>query len=132
MSEMKQGYPNPDYREEDVEQEPLEMNAEIQIDDKEYIALIGKAALYDMLRNAIKAMGKVSDDVVRALTGTLNDESKAEADRNWDYFWNERQKNEKMKLQVVSLERTINELREILRQNGIPKTVEQDDSEVDG
>ena len=130
MNEMKHGYPNPDYRREDVGLEPIEMNAVIQIDDKEYRELVGKAAMYDTLKAAIKAMGKVDDDVVRALTGTLNDESKAEADKNWDYFWKERQKNEEMKLQMAALERTNNELREILRQNGIPKA-EQDDSEVD-
>lgn len=136
MSEMKQGYPNPDYRKEDVGMELLEMHAEIYIDDKEYRELLGKAVLHDTLKAAILSMGKIDEDVVRALTGTLDDESKAEAEKNWDYYWKEHQTNLELLEKLAATERANDALREILRQNGIGATPEPtkaaDNAEVNG
>lgn len=77
-SNIKRGYPNPNFTEEDIrEGVPLEMNAEILIDEKEYRELCQKAAALDILTADIKAKidygcsdySIINDDLVLAVTG---------------------------------------------------------------
>ena len=78
MSE-KRGYPNPNYTEEDImESLPIEMNAEIMLDDKEYRELVAKAAAFDIITAEIKSRidydncsdyGLVDDDLILQVTG---------------------------------------------------------------
>lgn len=76
----KRGYPNPNYTEEDIREGiPLEMNAEILIDDKEYRELVGKAHTFDIIVNEIKSKidfnaytsdySLVDDDMILQVTG---------------------------------------------------------------
>ena len=76
MSE-KRGYPNPNYTEKDIGLEPIELNAQICIDDEEYRELVSKAAALDILTADLKAKidygyssyNLVDDDLVLAITG---------------------------------------------------------------
>lgn len=77
MSE-KRGYPNPNYTEKDIGLEPIELNAQICIDDKEYRELCQKAAALDILTADIKSKidtgstnryDLVNDSIVLAVTG---------------------------------------------------------------
>lgn len=87
MKDIKRGYPNPNYTDEDIQDGiPLEMNAEIMIDDKEYRELVAKAAALDILTAHINATGKVNDDVVYAVTGTTGIQSK-ENDNQYQRWW---------------------------------------------
>ena len=78
MKDIKRGYPNPNYTDEDIQDGiPLEMNAEIMIDDKEYRELVAKAAALDILTADIKSQidtgasdyNLVNDAVVLSVTG---------------------------------------------------------------
>lgn len=78
MKDIKRGYPNPNYTDEDIQDGiPLEMNAEIMIDDKEYRELVAKAAALDILTADIKSKidtgdsdyNLVNDAVVLSVTG---------------------------------------------------------------
>lgn len=87
MSE-KRGYPNPNYTEQDILPGiPLEVNAAITLDDKDYRELVAKAALFDLLTANIKSRidygnhyNDVDSDIVLALTGMdiYKDRKKAE------------------------------------------------------
>ena len=76
MSEVR-GYPNPNYRMQDVGPELLEMNAQIVMDDNEYRELVAKAAALDMLTADLKAKidcgcssyDLINDSLVLAVTG---------------------------------------------------------------
>ena len=79
MSE-KRGYPNPNYTDEDIREGlPLEMNAEIMIDDKEYRELVAKASAFDIITAEIKSKidfagytseyNLVDDDMILQVTG---------------------------------------------------------------
>ena len=78
MSE-KRGYPNPNYTEEDImEGLPLEVNAEVMIDDEEYRELVSKAAAFDIITAEIKSKidydncsnyALVDDDFILQVTG---------------------------------------------------------------
>jgi len=77
MSEVR-GYPNPNYRMQDVCPETLEMNAQILMDGNEYRELAAKAAALDILTADIKAKidtgstsnyDLVNDAIVLAVTG---------------------------------------------------------------
>ena len=128
MSEVR-GYPNPNYTEENIRSvEELEEIADVvMIDTDHYEELVAKASALDMLTAAIKTMGSVDENIVRAVTGTLADASKKEADTYWGYYMSERKKTEELGLKVASLERANSELREILRQNGITGESKEED-----
>ena len=75
MNEVR-GYPNPNYSDRDVGLPPIEMNAQICIDDNEYRELVSKAAALDILTADLKrkidyghSYSLVDDDLVLAVTG---------------------------------------------------------------
>ena len=127
MSE-KRGYPNPNYTDEDVmEGLPLEVKAEVMIDDAEYRELVSKAAALDILTARIKANGgTVEPEVVYAVTGTTKDQIKTDADK-FESWWHEECQNsrnlsskvDELRQKVADLEHARKELIEILRQNGL-------------
>jgi hypothetical protein len=134
MSE-KRGYPNPNYTEEDVmaDGEILEEIGLVTLEPDHYEELVSKAAMLDCLASAIKSMGKVDDDVVKAITGTLSDQPivpKKEADNYWSYYTRESAKNRELESKVSQLERARNELIEILKQHGLCETGEIMEAEV--
>jgi len=140
MSE-KRGYPNPDYEDEDVMIEEgiaLEDLGMVAVDLEHYEDLVVKAARLDLLAEAIRKSGKINDDIVRAITGTLDAVEmvpKKTADDFWSYYRKEQEKTEKLKMEVASLKKAKDELIEILRQNNIGdwgKPVDQVDVEVNG
>ena len=134
MSE-KRGYPNPDYTDDDVmtEEEILEEIGLVTLDTDHYEELVSKAAMFDCLASAIKLTGKVNDDVVKAITGTLTDQPmvpQKEADQYWGYYTKESAKNRELEEKVAQLERARKELIEILKQNGLTETGEIIEAEV--
>ena len=113
-SNIKRGYPNPNFTEEDIQEgTPLEMNAEILIDDKEYRELVAKAAALDILTARIKANGgKIEEEVVYAVTGTTKDQIKTEADKFEGWWHEECATNRKLKEENDRLKDKIDELEE--------------------
>lgn len=89
MKDIKRGYPNPNYTDEDIQDGiPLEMNAEIMVDDTEYRQLVSKAAALDIITADIKAKldygydyNLVNDDIVLAVTGMNVYKRKIKAER---------------------------------------------------
>ena len=75
----KRGYPNPNYTEEDFGMPPIDLTAEICLDDKEYRELVGKAHAFDIIVNEIKSKidfnaytsdySLVDDDMILQVTG---------------------------------------------------------------
>ena len=118
MSE-KRGYPNPNYTEDDIMPGiPMEVKTELIMDDQ-LIEYIQKAAMFDCLAATVKAMGKVDDDVVRALTGTFDPKEHEDIVMYRSWYNDEKSKNEKLREKVATLERARTDLIEILRQNKI-------------
>ncbi len=118
---IRRGYPNPDYTEEDLIPGTLETTAELILDDQ-LVEHIQKSALFDCLASAIKLTGKVDDDLVKAITGNLSQEEmvpKKEADNYWGYYMREQQKSKELEEKVASLEHARMELTEIIKQNHI-------------
>ena len=118
MSDIKRGYPNPNYTEEDI---LPEVRSELIMDDQ-LIQFIQKAAMFDCLASAIKLTGEVDEDLVKAITGTLTQEEmvpKKNADSYWDYYIREQKKTKQLEEKVSSLERAREELTEIIKQNRI-------------
>ena len=75
MKEVR-GYPNHNYTDRDIGLEPLEMNAQILVDDDKFFELISKATALDILTADIKrkldyghSYSLVDDDLVLAVTG---------------------------------------------------------------
>ena len=133
----KRGYPNPDYTDDDVMTEDgfLEEVGLVTLDTDHYEELVSKAAMLDCLASAIKSMGKVDDDVVKAITGTLSDQPmvpKKEADNYWSYYTRESAKNRELESKVSQLERARNELIEILKQNNIGEWTNMEEANNDG
>ena len=101
---IKTGYPNPNYTEEDIrEGVPLEMNAEIMIDDKEYRELVAKASAFDIITAEIKSRidydniseyHLVDDDMILQITGM--------AAYRRQKMWEEKQKAEGTASEEVS------------------------------
>lgn len=134
MKEVR-GYPNPNYTEEDVmaDGEILEEIGLVTLETDHYEELVSKAAMFDCLASAIKLTGKVNDDVVKAITGTLTNQPmvpQKEADQYWGYYTKESAKNRELVEKVAQLEHARNELIEILKQNGLCETGKIIDSEV--
>ena len=129
MSEIKRGYPNPNYTEEDIltgkvtEETLLEMAPYmVMIDADRYEKLISKAAALDILTAQIRATGAVNEDVVMAVTGTHEVQEfvpKSEADSYFNWYMEQKNKADELSKKIASLEHANVELREILRQNGI-------------
>ena len=143
MSEIKRGYPNPNYTDEDIGQPPVEMKEEITIDETVIISpekfeeLCSKAAALDILTASIQRSGEVKDDIVLAVTGALPnhdiEELKKENKNNWDYYWKETQKVEALEARLAQMERAKKELEEILRQNKIGPFADQaEEPKTDG
>jgi len=88
MSE-KRGYPNPNYNEEDIlPGAPLEVKAEVMIDDKDYRELVLKAGLFDLITANIKAAidyghhySEVDDSFILAITGMDAYKAKKKAEK---------------------------------------------------
>lgn len=129
MSEIKRGYPNPNYTEEDiltgkVAEEPLLDLAPymVMIDADRYEKLISKAAALDILTAHIRTTGEINEDVVRAITGTLEATDlvpKAESDAYFNWYMEQKKKADEQSKKIASLEHANVELRELLRQNNI-------------
>ena len=124
MSE-KRGYPNPDYTDEDVMSEPVEVKEEITIDETVVISpekfeqLCSKAAALDILTAHIKKTGKVDDDIVFAVTGTTDIKVQNKADDYYRWWCETRDERDRLKEKVTQLDHARNELIEILKQNKI-------------
>ena len=128
MNDIKRGYPNPDYTEQDILTEiPMEVKTELILDEQ-LVEYVRKAALFDCLATTIRLTGHVDDDVVKAITGTVAKEEmvpKKEADDYWRYYTREESKNRELQEKVANLERARADLIEILRQNKIGEFAEE-------
>lgn len=119
MSEIKRGYPNPNYTEEDIgkmevpEEKMLEMLPHVvMIDTDRYEELVSKAVALNILTAHIKTTGKVDEAVVRAVTGAYDQKemvSKAEADRWWDWYVAEKELCEKLQAENRDLKKLLDE-----------------------
>jgi hypothetical protein len=125
MSE-KRGYPNPNYKAEDVmdveDGIELEELGLVTLDLEHYEELVSKAAMFDCLASTVKSTGKVNEDFVKAITGNMTEEpmvTKKEADKYWNYYCEESTKRQNLEKKVAQLEKAKKELIEILRQQGI-------------
>ena len=139
----KRGYPNPNYTEEDIptgkvtEENFLELAPEIvTINTDHYEELVAKAAALDILTSYIQKTGKIDDEIVKAVTGTLAKEPmvpKKEVDEVWSYYNRLNDEKEKLKCKNADLSRANTELKEILRQNHIgPYAEDQEEQEGNG
>ena len=110
MSE-KRGYPNPNYTEGDIlESIPMEVKTELLLDDQ-LVEYIQKAAMFDCLAGTIKTMGKVDEEVVRALTGTLDPKENEELEQFRRWWHEERDENEKLKNTINRMGEEVDNLR---------------------
>ena len=142
MSNIKRGYPNPNYTEEDIltgkvtEEDFLEMETGlVTIDADHYEELVSKAAALDILTSCIQITGKVDDDIVKAVTGTIAKVDmvpKTEVDEVWGYYTHKNEENSKLKQEIASLTSANKELKEILRQNKIGPYADQDEEDNHG
>jgi len=137
MSE-KRGYPNPNYTEEDLASEPLELKEEIELEEMVIISpekfeqLCSKAAALDILTAHIKKTGKVDDDIVFAVTGTTDIKIQTKADDYYKWWCETREERDKLKEKVAQLDHARNELIEILKQNKIGPYANQAEEEHHG
>lgn len=132
MSNIKRGYPNPNYTEEDIlTEEEAELLADVglvTIDADHYEELVSKKAALDILTSYIQKTGKIDDEIVKAVTGTLATEPmvpKKEVDEVWSYYNRLNGEKEKLKHENADLCRANTELKEILRQNKIGPYADQ-------
>jgi len=126
MSNIKRGYPNPNYTEEDIlTEEEAELLADVglvTIDADHYEELVSKAAAHDILTGYIRITGKVDDEIVKAVTGTIAKVEmvpKTEVDEVWGYYHHKISEIDKLKQEIASLTKANSELKEVLRQNKI-------------
>lgn len=142
MSNIKRGYPNPNYTEEDIltgkvtEEDFLEMETGlVTIEADHYEELVSKAAALDILTSCIQITGKVDDEIVKAVTGTIAKVDmvpKTEVDEVWGYYTRKNEENSKLKQEIASLTSANSELKEILRQNKIGPYADQDKEDNHG
>lgn len=135
MSNIKRGYPNPNYTEEDIltgkvtEENFLELDPGlVTVEADHYEELVSKAAALDILTSCIQITGKVDDEIVKAVTGTIAKVEmvpKTEVDEVWGYYHNKISEIDKLKQEIASLTRANGELKEILRQNKIGPYADQ-------
>lgn len=114
---------------DDLVYRPTEVRTEIQLEDciiaistNEYREIVTKAAALDILAAAIRKTGTINEDLIRAVTGTLDAADmvpKEEADDFWRLYMEEKKKAEELKLELAKTGKDRNELIEILRQNHI-------------
>ena len=134
MSE-KRGYPNPNYTEEDLASEPVELKEEIELEEMVIISpekfeqLCSKAAALDILTAHITKTGKVDDDIAFAVTGTTDIKIQTKADDYYKWWCEAREERDKLKEQVAQLDHARNELIEILKQNKIGPYADQAEDE---
>ena len=137
MSE-KRGYPNPNYTEEDLASEPVELKEEIELEEMVIISpekfeqLCSKAAALDILTAHITKTGKVDDDIAFAVTGTTDIKIQTKADDYYKWWCEAREERDKLKEQVAQLDHARNELIEILKQNKIGPYADQSEEEHHG
>ena len=142
MSE-KRGYPNPNYTDEDVMAEPVEVKEEITIDETVVISpdkferLCAKAAALDILTAAVSRKGEVNADIVWAVTGasadTVVQNLKKDAAQKLDWYWNEKQKVEKLEARVAQLESTkLSLLKLLLKHNIEPSEESTEEPKAEG
>lgn len=138
MSNIKRGYPNPNYTEEDIltgkvtEEDFLELETGlVTVEADHYEELVSKAAAHDILTSYIQITRKVDDELVKAVTGTIAKVEmvpKTEVDEVWGYYTHKDEENSKLKQEIASLTRANSELKEILRQNKIGPYAEEEDN----
>ena len=135
MSNIKRGYPNPNYTEEDIltgkvtEEYFLELEPGlVTVEADHYEELVSKAAALDILTGYIQITGKVDDELVKAVTGTIAKVEmvpKKEVDAVWGYYNHKNSEVDKLKQEIASLTRDNRGLREMLRQNKIGPYADQ-------
>lgn len=115
----KRGYPNPNYEEQDILPEiPMEIKTDLILDDQ-MVEFIQKAALFDCLTAAIRKMGKVDDDVVRAITGAIDPKENEELEKFRSWWHESYAKNDELEKRVKKLENLNAGLKDIIQKNGI-------------
>ena len=124
MCDMRRGYPDPDYTEDDVmdTETILDENKLVTIETDHFENLVSKAAAMDIMENAIRFTGHVNEELVRAVSWTLDSVEmvpKTDADAYWSFYMAEKKKAEGLAKQVAGMEKVQKELAGILRQNGI-------------
>lgn len=139
MSEIKRGYPNPNYTENDIlTEEEAELLADVglvTIDADHYEGLVSKAAALDILTSYIQITGEVDDELVKAVTGTIAKVElvpKTEVDAVWSYYNLKNSEVDKLKQEIASLTMCNSELKEILRQNKIGPYADQGEEDNHG
>lgn len=138
MNDIKKGYPNPNYTDEDViteEEAILEEVSLVTLPVDHYEMLVSKAAAHDILTGYIQITGKVDDELVKAVTGTIAKVDmvpKTEVDEVWAYYINKNEENSKLKQEIASLTSANRELKEILRQNKIGPYADKDKEDNHG
>ena len=132
MNEVR-GYPNPNYTEDDLvkQQVPLDLNAEILMDDKEYRELVSKASAFDILTASIRCTGEVKEDVVRAITGTDDPKMENEAQKYERWWSEETNKTYKLQEQNRQLQEEIGELKRQIEQLTAEQAEDPENAEVD-
>lgn len=135
MSNIKRGYPNPNYTEEDIltgkvtEEDFLELDPGlVTVEADHYEELVSKKAALDILTSYIQITGKVDDEIVKAVTGTIAKVEmvpKKEVDEVWSYYNRLNGEKEKLKCENADLRRDNTGLKEILRQNKIGPYADQ-------
>ena len=100
----KQGYPNPDYTENDIGQVLESGVFEICMDH--YEELVRKATVHDILVSVMKAHGTVSDDVLTAVLGVEMDEAlkaaRAEESHAWDMYFKVKEERDQFRTALES------------------------------
>ena len=125
---VKRGYPNPNYTEEDIlsgkvteeDFEELMDPGLVMVETDHYEELVAKAAALDILTASIRRKGEVNADIVWAVTGAQADpeieKAKKESSERFDWYWREKQRadqlheeNEKLKRKLAEAECSLNE-----------------------
>lgn len=114
---------------DDLVYRPTEIRTEIPLEDciiaistNEYREIVTKAAALDILAAAIRKTGTINEDLIRAVTGTLDAAdmiSKEKVDGILLLYKEEKKKTEELKLELAKMGDDRKELIEILRQNHI-------------
>jgi hypothetical protein len=109
MSEIKRGYPNPNYTDGDIlTEEEAELLADVglvTIDADHYEELVSKAAALDILTADLKKRGSVNDEVVWAVTGADPDRGIKDAlkdkDQAWSLYWKAQKRLEELEKELA-------------------------------
>ncbi len=127
MSNIKRGYPNPNYTEEDIltgkvtEENFLELEPGlVTVEADHYEELVSKAAALDILTADLKRRGSVNDDVVLAVTGAIPDHEIQEAlkdkDQAWGFYGKEKKTVEEQQAKIETLQRKLSQAEEQLNE----------------